>query len=67
MGGGSEALRPWLIAGLVSDATDLAATLAARDDLPSRAVPLLGALAGSALVVGALNLASADSSPQPQA
>jgi hypothetical protein len=69
MSGGSAALRPWLIGGLVSDGVDLLATLAARDILPRRATPLLCALAGGAIVAGAVNLASGDdaASPQPQA
>jgi hypothetical protein len=59
--GGS--LTPWLLGGLVADATDLLATHAARDDLPSPVAPLIYALAGGALVAGAANLASGDDSP----
>jgi hypothetical protein len=57
-------LRAWVLAGLVADATDLGATVAGRDHLPRSAVPLLAVLAGGALVVGAVALASGDDSPQ---
>jgi hypothetical protein len=57
-------LRTWVLAGLVADATDLGATVAGRDHLPRSAVPLLAVLAGGALVVGAVALASGDDSPQ---
>jgi hypothetical protein len=61
-----QGVRTWVLAGLVADATDLAATLAARDRLPRTSGPLLIALAGGALVVGAAALASGDdSSPVP--
>lgn len=63
---GGQPVRTWLLAGLVADGADLAATLAARDRLPDEAVPLIGALAGVALLIGALNLASGDDAPQPQ-
>jgi hypothetical protein len=55
-----QPLRTWLVGGLVSDAVDLAATVAARDSLPPRSVPLLSVLAGSAIVTGLVNLASED-------
>jgi hypothetical protein len=57
-------LRPWLLAGLVADATDLGATVAGREHLPRASVPMLAVLAGGALVVGAVALASGDDSPQ---
>jgi hypothetical protein len=56
--------RPWVVAGLVADATDLGATLAGRADLPRESGPLLAGIAGAALVVGAVALASGDDSPQ---
>lgn len=49
--GDSEKLRPWILAGIASDIVDFAATLEARDDLPSlgrNAVPLIAG--GSALL-----------------
>jgi hypothetical protein len=58
-----EGLRPWLVAGLVADATDLLATHAGRHDLPRASAPLIYAIAGGALVAGAANLASGDDSP----
>jgi hypothetical protein len=61
---GGQSLRSWLIAGLVADATDLAATIAGRDHLPRTSGPLIVGLAGGALVVGAVALASGDDSPQ---
>jgi hypothetical protein len=57
-------LRTWVLAGLVADATDLGATIAGRDHLPRASVPMLAGLAGGALVVGAVVLASGDDSPQ---
>jgi hypothetical protein len=59
-----QPLRPLVIAGLVCDGTDLLATHANRHDLPRMAAPLIYALAGGALLVGAANLTD---SPAPQA
>jgi hypothetical protein len=64
---GGQPLRPWLLAGLVADATDLLSTHLARRHLPRASAPLIYALAGGALVAGAANLASGDDSPQPTA
>jgi hypothetical protein len=58
-----QPLRPWVLAGLFSDATDLLATHAARHQLPRAAAPLIYALAGGALVAGAANLATRDDAP----
>ncbi|MEO8687683.1 MAG: hypothetical protein ABI611_05625 [Solirubrobacteraceae bacterium] len=44
--------RPWLLAGIFADATDLAATLKARDDLTPLAVALVGAIAGGSVLLG---------------
>ena len=63
MGSGGDALRPWLIAGVVADTTDLLATHAARDDLPRGAALMIYALAGGAIVAGLVNLAAGDDSP----
>jgi hypothetical protein len=57
---GDGPLRPLLAAALVADATDLAATILARDSLPSAAVPLLATAAGSGIALGAFALAGAD-------
>jgi hypothetical protein len=59
-----QPLKPLVLAGIACDATDLLATHAARDSLPKAAAPLIYALAGAALLVGAANLAD---SPAPQA
>jgi hypothetical protein len=56
-----QPLKPLVVAGLVCDGTDLLATHAVRHNLPSAAAPLIYALAGGALLVGAANLA--DSQP----
>jgi hypothetical protein len=54
-------MRPWLVAGIAADATDLAATVVQRDDLPGTAVPLLIATAGVGIALGAYALSGADS------
>jgi hypothetical protein len=59
-----QPVRPLVLAALVCDGTDLIATHAARDSLPRGAVPLIYALAGGALLVGAANLTD---SQAPQA
>ena len=57
--GGST--RGWLTAGLASDITDLAATLAAKDELPPTAVPLITGAAGAGIVLGLYALGGATS------
>jgi hypothetical protein len=57
-------LRPWVLAGIACDAADLLATHFGRHDLPRSVAPLMYAVAGSALLVGAANLAD---SPAAQA
>jgi hypothetical protein len=54
-------LRPWLLAGMAADATDLAATVIQRDDLPATAVPLVLATAGAGIALGAYALTGVDS------
>jgi len=44
--------RPWLWAGIVADAADLAATLRARDHLPSLGVAAIAAIAGGSVALG---------------
>jgi hypothetical protein len=43
--------RPWLWAGILADATDLAATLRARDDLSPLAVVGVGLMAGGSVLL----------------
>jgi hypothetical protein len=57
-------LRPWVLAGLVADATDLVATHLGRRELPRISAPLIYALAGGALLVGAANLDDSPLEPQ---
>ena len=60
--GGST--RTWVLAGLLADTADLLATHGSREQLPSGSAPLIYALAGGALLIGAANLAD---SPATQA
>jgi hypothetical protein len=50
-------LQRWVAAGIVADAADLAATVAAGDSLPLRGRVLVGAVAGGGAALGALALA----------
>ena len=50
--GQGHGARPWLRAGVLSDAADLAATLRARDHLPPLAVVGVGALAAGSALLG---------------
>jgi hypothetical protein len=59
-----QPVRPLVLAGLLCDGTDLLATHAVRHNLPSAAAPLIYALAGGALLVGAANLTDSEA---PQA
>lgn len=45
-------LRTWLVAGVVADAVDFAATLAAGDQIPARGRRAVAALAGGAALTG---------------
>lgn len=54
-------LRPWVLAGMAADATDLLATILERDDLPPTAIPLVVATAGLGVAAGAYALSGADS------
>jgi hypothetical protein len=51
--GGRGSPRPWLIAGAVSDAVDLTATVLERDSLPGTALPAIVPVAGSGALLGA--------------
>ena len=44
--------RPWLLAGVLADAADLAATLRARDHLPAPAAAAVGLVAGGSTLLG---------------
>jgi hypothetical protein len=44
--------RPWLWAGILADAADLAATLRARDSLPALSVGAVGLVAGGSVLTG---------------
>jgi hypothetical protein len=57
----SRPLRPWLAAGIIADATDLIASVSAREHLPKAAVPLIVVAAGTGIALGAAGLASAES------
>jgi hypothetical protein len=61
LAGNGAALRPWLLAGLVADATDLAATVAVRDSLPRTAIPMIAGAAGSGIALGVIALAGDES------
>jgi hypothetical protein len=50
--GQGHGARPWLWAGILADATDLAGTLKARDDLTPLAVAIVGAVAGGSALLG---------------
>jgi hypothetical protein len=50
---GGNGVRPWLRAGMLADAADLVGTLRGRDALPPAAVPVVAALAGGSVVLGA--------------
>src|SRR5215210_818428 len=49
--GQGHGVRPWLWAGILADATDLAATLRARDDLPAVGVAAVAAMAGGSVLL----------------
>jgi len=60
--------RPWLVAGLVADATDVAVTWAERGSLPVTAVPSVGAAGGAGVAIGAyglLGIGEAGGTPGP--
>jgi len=52
--------RPWLRAGIAADLGDLVATLRARDELPPLAVPVVAAVAGGSVLLGAYLQAALD-------
>ena len=49
--GQGHGIRPWLWAGILADATDLAATLRARDALPPPSVWVVGLIAGGSVLI----------------
>jgi len=50
----------WIRAGMLADAADLVATLRARDGVPALAVPVVVALAGGSVALGAWLQAAVD-------
>ncbi len=50
-------LRQWVAAGIVADAADLAATVAAGDSLPLAGRVIVGAIASGGVALGAIALA----------
>jgi hypothetical protein len=60
--GGRGSPRPWLIAGTVADAFDIAATVAESDSLPGTAVPVVVAAGGTGAALGAYALTGVDDS-----
>lgn len=54
--GGAD-LQPWVAAGILADAADLAATVGAGAALPRSGRMLVGAVAGAGAALGALALA----------
>ncbi|HKH22735.1 MAG TPA: hypothetical protein VKA88_03865 [Solirubrobacterales bacterium] len=56
----AESARPWFAAHAVADATDLAATVAARDSLPRSGFRFALALAGISTAIAVLGATSAD-------
>jgi hypothetical protein len=52
--------RSWLRAGMLADAADLVATLRSRDRIPALAVPVVVAMAGGSLLLGAWLQAAVD-------
>jgi len=55
-----ESARPWFAAHAVADATDLAATVAARDSLPRSGFRFALAMAGVSTAIALIGAASAD-------
>ncbi len=62
--GEGRGARPWILAGVIADATDLAATLGGRRVLPPLAVAGVSAIAGGSVAVGLWALRSLDQ-PEP--
>jgi hypothetical protein len=55
-----EAAKPWIAAGLVADAVDLGATLAARDNLPDQGAVAVSVIAAGSALLGAWLLSALD-------
>jgi hypothetical protein len=56
----SHAARPWFAAHAVADATDLAATVAARDSLPKSGFRFAALMAGASTAIAIVGAASAN-------
>jgi hypothetical protein len=50
--GGGDAARPWLLAGILADAADLAATIRHREAMSTGALVGVGVLAGGSAALG---------------
>ena len=50
----SKPLRPWLLASVAGDLTDIAATVVQREQLPEGAAPATAAVAGGSALVSVL-------------
>jgi hypothetical protein len=57
---GRDSARPWFAAHAVADATDLAATVAAKDSLPRSGFRFALAMAGVSTAIAILGATSAD-------
>lgn len=55
-----DALRPWLVAGVLADAADIVAVIAEGDGLPRTAVPIFVAAASAGVAMGAYALAASE-------
>ena len=59
-GRGPESARPWFAAHAVADATDLAATIAAKDSLPRSGFRFALVMAGVSTAIAVFGATSAD-------
>lgn len=58
--GAGRPLRPWLAASIAGDLTDIAATIAGRDQLPRGAAPATVVVAGGSALIGAVVAAAVE-------
>lgn len=57
---GDRPVRPWLAASIAGDLTDIAATAAGREELPSGAAAATAVVAGASALLSAAVLAAVD-------
>jgi hypothetical protein len=62
-----DPVRPWVLASMAADGTDLVATAVAREHLPKLGRTLIYAMAGGAYLVGAAVSGSVDDPAHAQA